>query len=378
MNDQPIQCMICNAATHSIALHLHEKHQDTTLDAYKAAYPDAPLLSELAQKRIADSKAAKQPAIVDALSENFVARKASIQSLFKVNLTTSSGDPLEVTKFEAPSSLVDLVPEVDSSHVWGDGEDLRHVLMALETNMPLYVFGHKGTGKTTDITQVCAVTGRPMIRVQHTRSTEEYHIIGQMTVVGGETRFELGPLAVAMREGLVYLADEYDVAQPGALAVYQPVLEGQPLVIKEAPRHLRVIKPHPMFRFCATGNTNGTGDETGLYAGTMLQNSANYDRFQMAIQKSYMDAKHETSIVVGRTGLRKEDAAKLVGMANEVRKQFDAGKMNDTVSTRSLVSIATIGRRRANMKVGITLGWSNKLNVEDRQTVQGIAQRIWG
>ena len=35
-------------------------------------------------------------------------------------------------------------------------------------------------------------------------------------------------------------------------------------------------------------NTNGSGDETGLYQGTLIQNSANYDRFGMEDGRGWM------------------------------------------------------------------------------------------
>lgn len=68
-----------------------------------------------------------------------------------------------------------------------------------------------------------------------------------------------------MKHGWVYLADEYDFAFPQILGVYQPVLEGEALVIKEATPEWRRITPHERFAFIGTGNTNGSGDETGLY-----------------------------------------------------------------------------------------------------------------
>ncbi|BBI61791.1 hypothetical protein HSBAA_30970 [Vreelandella sulfidaeris] len=182
----------------------------------------------------------------------------------------------------------DMVPEVDEEFIWMP-ELLRDCIAALDHNIPAMFWGHAGTGKSTAWEQYAAYTNRPFIRIQHTANTEEAHIIGQMLANESGTYFEPGPLAMAMRFGWVYLADEYDFAFPQVLGVYQPVLEGKPLIIKEAPHDWRRVDPHPQFRFVATGNTNGAGDETGLYQGTNLQNAANYSRFGIVTKTSYMD-----------------------------------------------------------------------------------------
>jgi cobaltochelatase CobS len=163
--------------------------------------------------------------------------------------------------------------------VFGDIELLKDVLMMIEMRIPGYLWGHAGTGKSTLPTQLCARLNRPIIRAQHTASTEESHICGQILVRSGATYFEPGLLASAMRNGWVYLADEYDFAFPQILGVYQPVLEGEPLIIKEATPEWRYVEPHKRFAFIGTGNTNGSGDETGLYQGTNIQNAANFSRF---------------------------------------------------------------------------------------------------
>jgi cobaltochelatase CobS len=287
------------------------------------------------------------------------------------------GEPIPVSTFAVSPELTQYQRAVDPDHVWHT-EDLKNMLLALETGMPLLAFGHKGTGKTTDLLQIAARTGRPCIRVQHTGNTEEAHVLGQWIVKGGDLDFQLGFLGIAMQQGMLYIADEYDFARPEVLAVYQPVMEGEPLVIKDAPPHLRVIKPAPGFAFAATGNTNGTGDATGLYQGTTVQNAANYDRFGIAIKKDYLPQRHEIAAIVKHTGIAEKEAEKLVKFATEIRTLFGAGKLSDTISTRALLNIANVGLRRAKMRLGIQLCYSNKLNAVDAQAIEGVAQRLYG
>ena len=161
------------------------------------------------------------------------------------------------------------------------------------------------------------------------------------------------------------------------MSVYQSVLEGKSLVIKEADADNRIIKPHPNFRFAATGNTNGSGDETGLYQGTNLQNSANYDRFGMVIHKKYMKKAAESQILQNQVGLCKEDADKMVEFATLVRDAYDGAKISDVISPRTLIYAAKIGGLRGSFRTGITLSFTNKLSKVDREVVEGLAQRIF-
>ncbi|MBE0438119.1 MAG: AAA family ATPase [Methylomicrobium sp.] len=246
----------------------------------------------------------------------------------------------------------------------------------------LYMAGdfivHHNTGKSSFFEQICAATNRPLIRIQHTINTEESHIVGQWTVKNGSTEFELGPLAIAMKHGYIYMADEYDFALPSVLSVYQSVLEGKSLMIKEADASSRVIKPHPNFRFVATGNTNGSGDETGLYQGTNMQNAANYDRFGIVCKVNYMPQKMEVRILVGQSEIDKEDAENLVKLAKEIRDAYDAGKISSTISPRALVNAAKVGIRRGSLLTGFQLAFGNKLSEVDQEICTGLAQRVLG
>jgi cobaltochelatase CobS len=366
-----------------------------TVEEYSAKYPDAPLLSDMAKRKIAERQASKGiPAAAETTTVEMATEPASVSALIPKNgvikkpfneifnlgrvksALNSRGEPIPISTM-ANHGFDEFVPTPSDNYVY-DIDELKDVVLAIEMKIPCYVWGHKGAGKTELFEQIAARTNHPMIRVQHTVNTEESHIVGQWTVKGGETKFELGPLPLAMQNGWMYVADEYDFALPSVLSVYQAVLEGKSLMIKEADAENRLIKPHPNFRFAATGNTNGSGDETGLYQGTNLQNSANYDRFGMVIHKKYMKKQAESQILQNQVGLTKEDADKLVDFATVVRDAYDGAKISDVISPRTLIYAAKIGVMRASFRKGITLSFTNKLSKVDREVVDGLAQRVFG
>lgn len=388
MSNDFVECAICGARVHAIQLHLRDHHPELSLDDYKAKFPGAPVLSRIAQEKIAAHQATtrkKEEPVVSAHAQVVPLHKATrkpFHEIFGINSAipgalNGKGEPIPITVLDESAADGDMIPTVDKNHVW-DPEFAKDICMAFELNIPLYIWGHAGTGKTTDYEQVCAVTRRPMIRVQHTINTEEAHIIGQWVAVKGETRFQPGPLPMAMRYGWAYLADEYDFALPSVLAVYQPVLEGKSLVIKDADPEWRIVKPHKTFRFGATGNTNGSGDDTGLYQGTTIQNAANYDRFGMTLHKLYMKPEMEAEVVAKQANINIKDAKKLVELATMIRENFDGGKMSSTISPRALINSARIGLMKASWRAGLARAYTNKLNRVDREVVEQTMQRVFG
>lgn len=405
-NDGKITCHIDGARVHSVQLHIQNNHPDWTLDRYREEYPKAPLLSERAQKALRDrEKVTATSQLIEQPADTVVTKKEFLHDVFGFGdapaaRSAVTGDPIEIAVMEGHSKeTIPYIAQIDPNYVFNI-DLVKKIVIGLEINMPIYLWGYHGTGKTTALEQVSARTGRPFMRVQHTINTEESHILGQFLVrpkdieeeeiaadgsrhtvkrVTNTTDYQLGPLPLAMLYGMVYCADEYDFAMPSVTAVYQPVLEGKPLVIKEAPEEFRVIRPHPNFRFVATGNTNGVGDETGLYQGTMIQNAANYSRFPITEEVEYMDKKIEESILISQTGIDKPSATKIVKYADEVRKSFKDGRIGMTVSPRELINAATLGIAfGGDWMRGLQLSFANRLSRVDKKVVEEYAQRIFG
>lgn len=397
MTDEKISCRICGEDIHHVGKHLEQAHPGVTEADYTAQYPGAPLLSpkfQAAFEKARQSKIAEQQGAVSALAKiiPFTPKGSTMQTpmheVFELPLDDSlrkqprkgqtQGDPISIDVLtNLDPADAEAVPEVDGEYVFRVDE-LKDICMALQLNIPLLLWGLHGTGKTSQIEQVCARQNRPAVRVQHTGTTEEAHIIGQMVVRNGGTEFDYGPLAEAMMRGWVYIADEYDFAHPDVIAVYQPVLEGKPLYIKEAPPSQRLIKPHPMFRFVATGNTNGSGDDTGLYGGTKIGNAASYSRFGVTIQINYPDEKVEVAMLRSRVGVPEDVAKKLVDFGGRIREMYKKGELSLPISPRELIRAATIGViKGGQFRAGINLAFANRLDSAQSEAVSQTAQRIF-
>jgi cobaltochelatase CobS len=381
INDGKIVCKIDGARVHSIQIHIRDNHPDWTIEKYKAEFPGEPLLSPTAMRKIADRAAHKSAATAEETLKTAFS-KHPFHEVFGLPETkavmSSRGTPIMISVQEdhTPETRA-YVPDVDPNYVFPI-DITKTVIIALEQNMPLMLWGYHGTGKTTVALQTCARTKRPAIRVQHTVNTEEAHVLGQYVVREGETRFQLGPLPEAMLKGYTYLADEYDFAMPSVLSVYQPVLEGNNLVIKDAPPEFRVIRPHPNFRFVATGNTNGVGDETGLYQGTQIQNAANYSRFAITEEVPYMDPKIEAAVIAAQARIERTDAENLVKFAKEIREAFKRGTIGMTVSPRELIAAGKLAMLRGcDWRTGIRQAFTARLSRIDKETAEQFAQRIW-
>lgn len=388
-----ITCQICGAQVHAIATHLKSDHPEWTTERYVAEYPDAPTMSDVVRKALEDRKKAEATAgsaSVPAADESAAPSpvdasapvKRELHKVFELGTAKAAmnarGEPIFISVYKPVPNYADLVPEIDDRFIFNI-DLLKTVIIGLELNIPTMLWGHTGVGKTTILEQVHARTGRAFLRVQHTVNTEEAHITGQWVVKNGETQFEYGPLAIAMINGLTYCADEYDFAMAAVLAVYQPVLEGKPLVIKEAPAEKRVVRPHPNFRFVATGNTNGSGDETGLYQGTSIQNAANYRRFGIVEKVVYMPVEQERTVLVTQTGIAQDDAKRFVDFATEIRKAYDASQIGNTIGPAELINAAKLGLvRGSDWRAGLRQAYMNRLAKTDYEVADRVAQRVFG
>lgn len=408
MSNDKIKCLVCGEEVHSIANHLKTAHSEDSaepmdLDTYRSKFPGTELLSETAKKKMAEMKekreaeeaatAAKAPAEGEkpAQSGNPDIGKVFFHEAFRFpkstkSAYTKSGAGIPCTADARPSTHGDghMIPAWSDNYILNP--DLtKTVMMAMELRTPIFLYGHSGVGKSSIFKQMCAGLNRRLFRFQHTVDTEESHIVGQWVVkphinpdgsAVSVTEFELGPLPTAMLNGWTYLADEIDRSSPTVLSAYQAILEGEPLIIKNAPPHLRVIKPHPLFAFAATGNTNGTGDQSGLYQATLTQDAATIERFGVVAMVDYPPEKQEIAMIAAATGLNEADAKKIRQFADEIRHKSFPNIVSLTIGPRVAINIARIGMMKADFVEGAMYAYCNRLPEAEKEAALGVAKRI--
>jgi len=234
------------------------------------------------------------------------------------------------------TDIEQMVPQKFEGFVpWGHFKDIKSIIKS-KIFYPMFVTGLSGNGKTLNVSQACAELNRECVRVNVTIETDEDDLIGGFRLVDGETKFNLGPVAIAMERGAVLLLDEIDLASNKIMCL-QPVLEGNGIYIKKINRY---IKPAPGFTVIATANTKGKGSDDGRFIGTNILNEAFLERFPVTLEQPYPTTATEKKIVIGSMEkygkVDEEYADRLVTWAEVIRKSFYDGAVDELISTRRL------------------------------------------
>lgn len=296
---------------------------------------------------------------------NNVVRMPSVKPMVEVKQKSVD---LPDTKPMIPSKDSDFVP-------FGVFKDIDVVIKS-RLFYPVYIYGPTGNGKSTAVEQSCARNGVPMIRVNLNSMTDEEQLIGSKTLVDGNIQIIEGPVLIAMRAGIPILLDELDAGSANTLLCLQPVLEGKPYYFK---LKNEVVVPAPGFNVFATGNTKGKGSEDGKYIGTNILNEAFLERFAVTMCQEYPTASVELKIVKNVMATYnandEEFANSLVKWADAIRRTYQDGGIDETITTRRLIHIVRAYSIFKNKEKAIEL-CTNRFDDVTRQAFISLFEKI--
>lgn len=291
---------------------------------------------------------------------------------FPMGILELSTLPLEVRDF-VPVYEPNYIMQIDAAAA---------IAFALEHGERSLITGPTGSGKSSMVKNLCALTNRPQIRVNMTSDMESSVLFGSLLVEGGATVWKDGPVTEAVRYGAVVCIDEWDVTPPEILFGLQWLFEEQGrLYLKEKPGMSKdkFLIPHDEFRIVCLGNTIGQGDETGKFAGVNVQNSATIDRFQTTIHLGYLDAVHEQK-VIGKAcpSLSTDFIKKMIQLAQLVRAAYEQGSINLTMSPRTLINWGRKTTQHGTPERSLRLAFANKLRDNDARILDEMHSKVFG
>lgn len=281
------------------------------------------------------------------------------------------------------------VPAKDEDYIFQPFVLLR-ALYALVTNQRSWIYGHTGTGKSTLVEQICARLNWPMARVNFDSEITRLDLVGREALreEGGTTvsHFVEGILPQAMQQPVVMLMDEMDYIRPDVSYVLQRVTEGNGLLLTEDGG--RLVKPHPMFRIMATANTQGQGDEYGMYAGARQQSMAFLDRFTSWIEVEYLTLEQRKKLLAKRVpDLKEAMREELARYSEEHIEAFKQGKVMQPLSPRGMIeagralaaftSILPKASRKKAVQEALGAVLLDRATPQDRAVLRGIADRVF-
>lgn len=279
-----------------------------------------------------------------------------------------------------------MVPEINPDYIFRE-KILMRVLYALTSNQRMYLQGHTGSGKTTLLEQVAAHLNYPFVRINFDSEITRMDLIGRDTLSeeGGNTvsKFVEGMLPTMMQTPCIGCFDEIDFCRPDVAYVMQSALENNSIRLTEDGG--REIKPHPMFRMFATGNTVGQGDEHGMYQGARPQSLAFLDRFTIWAKVEYLSGTERHALIEKAAPSLPEKSVKdLNRYVTEHLQGFSKGDILQPISPRGMLAIARATEHLINsgtaagpaLKEAFYMTVLDRASEGDRATLQGIVDRI--
>ncbi len=273
------------------------------------------------------------------------------------------------------------IPKLDEGFVW-DHFNAAVTALAYVNGDNTFLWGPKGSGKSTMPEQMCARMCIPFIRIGMKEDMESSELLGANTVRAKEVVWIDGPVTTCALYGGVLCLDESSNITPGAAIALHPLMEENRrlfLTDKMGSVEERNVKIDPRFRIFLTDNTNLQGDITGKYVGTKVQNEAFIDRIFTRINVTYMPPKEEVEMLNKRVaGLPEKVAQHMVKFADLVRKSYQIGHMQMTVSPRVLINWGRKAVAWGNLANAYDVAFGNGLSDDDKKLATEHYMKVFG
>jgi cobaltochelatase CobS len=276
------------------------------------------------------------------------------------------------------------IPEPDPCWVW-NREATEGLALALHCGDTTLLFGLQGTGKTELAVQFAAITNCPAWRMSCNQETREAHFVGSPGVDYNEEgqlfiKQEPTILTDSLKYGGIFIEDE--AFRHNSALVLQSLRERntRTLFLPDAPGRTaderKLIAPEGKWWYVLTDNTQGQGDDTGIFD-AQVQDASTLDRIDAVIEVTYLGKPQERAVIKKHSTLTVDQVNGMLDFARLVRKAFEVNAIMNTFSIRSLLSWAKKTEMTQSMEFGLKLTWYSKLNADDKAVVRDMYHQVF-
>ena len=146
-------------------------------------------------------------------------------------------------------------------------------LQAVRANVPVYLAGPAGSGKTTLAKQVAGALALSCNIMSFCAQTSKSDLLGFIDATG---KYQSSAFRYTFENGGLFLFDEIDAANPNILTLLNSAIANRECTFPDRPE--KPVKASENFRVIAAANTLGRGGK-GDYTGRLQLDAATLDRF---------------------------------------------------------------------------------------------------
>ena len=240
---------------------------------------------------------------------------------------------------------------------------------AFQQRLPLLLKGPTGCGKTRFVEHMAARLGRPLVTVSCHDDLTAADLVGRYLIGDGNTVWNDGPLARAVRTGAICYLDEVVEARKDTTVVLHPLADDRRVLPIE--RTGELLQAPPGFMLVVSYNPGYQNLLKNLKPSTR-------QRF-VALAFSYPVPEVERRIVQTEGGADERLATRLVKLASALRHLTDQD-LEEPVSTRLLVVAARLIASGLPEAVACRAAIVDALtdDPDTAQALQDVVQAMWG
>ncbi len=232
------------------------------------------------------------------------------------------------------------------------------------SRLPLLLKGPTGCGKSHLVEYMAHKLKRPLVKVSCNEDTNSADLLGRFIIKNGDTVWQDGPIARALRSDAILYVDEIAEAREDVMVAIHPLTDFRREIYLDKTNE--VLKASAQFMFVASFNP-------GYQSSLREMKPSTKQRF-VALAMDYLSVEKEKEVLMKTSSIDESIAKKIAFLGKKIRESENFS-LRETVSTRLLVHAAGLIQSGMNPRLSCHIAIAEVLS-DDRSIVEALKEFI--